>query len=82
MSKINKPSHSATIIPSSGPIRLPSAYLDPGAVLSDALDRKLETLIVVGFHEDGSFYFSSSTPDGGDALWLLWAAELKLMGVT
>ena len=82
MNKTNKPSHTATIIPSSGPIRLPSAYLDPGAVLADALDRKLETLIVVGFHEDGSFYFSSTTPDGGDALWLLRAAELKLMGVT
>ena len=69
MNKINKPSHpvTATIIPCVRTIRLPSAYLDPGAVLADALDRKLETLIVVGFHEDGSFYFSSSTPDGGDA---------------
>ena len=82
MNKINKPSHTATIIPSSGPIRLPSAYLDPGAVLAHALDRKLATLVVVGFHEDGSLYFSSTTPDGGDALWLLRAAELKLMGVT
>ena len=73
----NKPTHSATIIP----FRLPSNYQDPGAVLSDALDQKLETLVVIGFHEDGSFYFSSSSPDGGDALWLLRAAELKLMGV-
>ena len=61
MNKINKPSHpvTATIIPCVRTIRLPSAYLDPGAVLADALDRKLETLIVVGFHEDGSFYFAS-----------------------
>ena len=73
----NKPSHSATIIP----FFLPSNYQDPGAVLADALDRKLETVVVIGFHEDGSFYFSSSSPDGGDALWLLRAAELKLMGV-
>ena len=77
MNKTNKPGHSATIIP----FRLPSNYQDPGAVLSDALDQKLETLVVIGFHEDGSFYFSSSSPDGGDALWLLRAAELKLMGV-
>ena len=74
----NKPTHSATIIP----FFLPSNYQDPGAVLADALDRKLETVVVIGFHEDGSFYFSSSSPDGGDALWLLRAAELKLMGVT
>ena len=78
MNKTNKPTHTATIIP----FRLPSNYQEPGEVLADALDEKLETLIVIGFHEDGSLYFSSSSPDAGDAMLLLRRAELKLLGVT
>ena len=60
---------------------LPSNYIDPGAVLSEALDQKLETLIVAGFHGDGTLFFSSSVPDAGDALMLLRRAELRLLGV-
>ena len=38
----------------------------------------LETAVVVGYTEEGEFYFASSDPDGAAVLWLLKLAERKL----
>lgn len=50
-------------------------------ILARAQDVGLKMAVVVGEHEDGSLYFSSSEPDGGDVLWLLEKAKLALLQV-
>lgn len=54
--------------------------IDPEKVLNRALN-KLEGVIVIGYEKDGEEYFASSYSDGGDILWLLERAKLKLMSV-
>lgn len=44
--------------------------LPPQWVLDGAAEAKLKTCIVIGEHEDGSYYFASSTSSGPDNLWL------------
>lgn len=48
-------------------------------VLRAAIDEPLETAVVVGYDEDGEFYFASSKADGGSVLWLLETAKKELM---
>ena len=43
----------------------------PGAALKDA--------VVLGFDEDGDFYFASSKADGGAVLWLMALAQKRLL---
>lgn len=50
-------------------------------VLTKALEADLETAIVVGYDKDGSFYFASTTADGGNVVWLFEKAKLSLFGV-
>lgn len=50
-----------------------------GRVLGRAQDAGLTVAVVVGESEDGSLYFASSEPDGGDILWLLEKAKLALL---
>lgn len=50
-------------------------------VAQGALDAQLETIIVIGRTHDGEFYFVSNKADGGDVLWEMKTAELKLMGL-
>ena len=54
----------------------------PPRVLAKAAGAKLESCVVVGFKEDGDFYFASSNADGGDVLWLLELAKKKLLEVS
>ncbi len=54
----------------------------PPRVLAKAARAKLESCVVVGFKEDGDFYFASSNADGGDVLWLLELAKKKLLEVS
>jgi hypothetical protein len=49
-------------------------------VLNAALDAKLGQVVIIGRDADGDFYFASSKSDGGDVLWDLETARLKLMG--
>lgn len=49
-------------------------------VLNSALDAKLDQVVILGRDPDGQFYFASSKSDGGDVLWELETARLKLMG--
>lgn len=54
--------------------------IDAQRVAQGALDAQLETIIVIGRTHDGEFYFASNKADGGDVLWEMKTAELKLMG--
>lgn len=47
-------------------------------VLEQAIG-KLETVVVIGYDENGDEYFASSKADGGYVLWLLERAKLKLL---
>ena len=53
--------------------------IPPDRVLNDALAADLDGVVVIGQRKDGSYYFSSSIADGGDALWLLEWAKVALM---
>lgn len=57
-----------------------SLDLDAQRVLQAALDEGLERAIIIGRTQDGDFYFASSKSDGGEVLWELEVARLKLMG--
>ncbi len=50
-------------------------------ILTQAVKADLKMCIVIGEKEDGSLYFSSSEPDGGDVLWQLEKAKLALLHV-
>lgn len=47
-------------------------------ILAAAQDTALTDVLVIGYRDDGSFYFASSVADGGDALWLLELAKRRL----
>lgn len=49
-----------------------------GRVLDSALKAGLETAVVIGYDADGEFWFGSNKADGGNVLWLLEKAKLKL----
>jgi len=38
-------------------------------------------VVIIGYDDDGDFYFASSIADGGSVLWLLEQAKLKLLQV-
>lgn len=48
-------------------------------VLKAATDAKLIEVVIIGFRDDGSEFFSSSLADGGDVLWHLGRATHKLL---
>jgi hypothetical protein len=41
----------------------------------------ITTAVVLGYNEDGSFYFASSVADGAEVLWLLKLAEKRLLEI-
>ena len=50
-------------------------------VLQKAIEKELETAVVVGYDKDGNLYFASSVADGGDVLWLFELAKKALLEV-
>lgn len=52
---------------------------DPNESLKDAQQVALETVVVIGRTTDRGLYFCSSTPDGGDVLWLMEDAKRALL---
>lgn len=57
-------------------------FLDmpPDIILEGALG-KLESVIVLGYTNDGEEYFAASMADGADALWHLQRAAHKLLSM-
>ena len=53
--------------------------IPPERILNGALESNLQSAVVIGFDEDGEFYFASSQADGGEVLWLLELARIGLM---
>jgi hypothetical protein len=58
-------------------------YLDlpTDRVLDGAKGKCSEGVIVLGFDDDGEFYFASSIADGGAVIWLMELAKKKLLEV-
>lgn len=52
--------------------------LDPDLLLRSAVG-KLKSVVIIGYRKDGSEYFTSSDPDGGNAVWLMERCKHKLM---
>ena len=52
--------------------------LDPCHVLGNVPDT-LQSVVIVGYDEDGSLYFSSNKADGAEIVWLLECAKHELM---
>lgn len=50
-------------------------------VLNGALDAKLTSVIVIGWDEDGEFYFASSEASGASVVWDMEVAKKKLLEV-
>ncbi len=50
-------------------------------VLTGAQTAKLRGTVVIGWDEDGDFYFASSYADGGTVLWLMEQAKRRLLDV-
>jgi hypothetical protein len=55
--------------------------LVPDQVLQSAIG-KLKEAVIVGYAEDGSFWFSSTRSDGPQTLWLLAQAQRKLLEIS
>jgi hypothetical protein len=52
---------------------------DPQRLLAAAMEAGLTEVVILGFNGDGSEYFASSKADGGDVIWHLERAKLKLL---
>ena len=50
-------------------------------VIKAAMDIELKGCVIVGTLSSGVLYFASSYADGGDAIWHLELAKLRLLGV-
>lgn len=53
---------------------------EPDWILEKA-QGKLKQVVVIGYEEDGSFFFSGSHADGPENLWLLEVAKRKLIDI-
>ena len=51
-------------------------------VLDGAKEINLAEATIVGYTEDGEFYFSSSRANGADVLWALEKAKQELLNVS
>lgn len=54
---------------------------DPARVLARALDVELDKVIVIGVTKNGDEFFASSVADGGDVIWQMERAKLKLLRI-
>ena len=56
------------------------ADLDPDKILKAAVG-ELKEVVIVGYKDNGDFYFASTRSSGPDTLWLLAQAQSKLLAV-
>ncbi len=50
-------------------------------VLLAAIEEDLDEVLVIGFTNNGDFYFAANKASGADTLWLLKLAEHKLLRI-
>jgi hypothetical protein len=48
-------------------------------ILDGAMKKDLESVVVLGWTQEGDLYFAASQADGGDVLWLLKKSEKMLL---
>lgn len=48
-------------------------------VLTRAMERNLQSVVVLGYDQEGEEYFCSSLADGGAVLWLMERLKLQLV---
>lgn len=60
---------------------LTSLDVPPERVLNGAIEADLQGAVVLGWTQDGDFYFASSIADGGNCMWLLEKAKLLLLTI-
>ena len=65
-----------SVVDFGGVTRLPT---DPARVLERAANAGLQSVVIVGFDADCNEIVASSDTDGGDVLWHLERANLKLL---
>lgn len=53
--------------------------INPNNVLIEAVNKGMESVVVIGFTKDGDEYFASSQADGANVLWHLQRAQTKLL---
>lgn len=53
--------------------------LDPQRVIAKALEAGMTEVVIIGYDKDGDEYFASSVSDGGDVLWHIERAKLRLL---
>ena len=54
--------------------------LPANRVLEAAID-KLDRVVIMGYDNDGDFYFASSITDGGEVLWLTEVMKQHLLSM-
>lgn len=54
---------------------------DPARILAKAHDAGLTDVVIIGHDKDGREFFASSKADGGDVVWMLERAKLKLLSL-
>jgi hypothetical protein len=54
--------------------------MPPDRILESAVG-ELQSVVVLGYDEDGDEFFASSLADGGEVLWLLERLKKKLLAV-
>lgn len=55
--------------------------LPASRVLDEAKGHCSDGVVILGFDDDGDFYFASSIADGGAVLWLLELAKKRLLEI-
>lgn len=75
--KKNRSCYVAKVIDFTGVSKLD---LNPDRVLEAAIGG-LESVVVIGYTNDGKEYFATSIADGGTANWLLDRCKMKLLDV-
>lgn len=53
--------------------------VDPRGVLQGITDADLQTVVVMGYDQNGEEYFASSTSNGPTILWLMEKLKLKVL---
>lgn len=53
--------------------------IPPDRVIEALKAANLKSIVVIGYQEDGEFYFASNKADGGDVLWALQQAIHRLI---
>lgn len=56
--------------------------IPPERVLMQAVKDDLNSCFVIGYAKDGSEYFSSSTSDGANIIWMMERVKMKLLDIS